>query len=186
MRKWMDVWGYYLLAVMCVGVILFSAVWTRHARTGEAPGTQVLSDGAQHLAEVTPAPAAPPACRPAEGAVLRGFSETPVYFPETGLWRVHRAVDYAASPGDPVRALMRGTVALAGDAVRVQHGDGSVSLYRGLDSVDVREGQTVQAGETLGHAGRRVPFEGGGCVCVSLLLNGEAVDPERLLQTPEP
>ncbi|NLD82551.1 MAG: hypothetical protein GX637_00145, partial [Clostridiales bacterium] len=65
MRKWMDAWGYYLLAAVCVGVILFSAVWTRSLRSA-LPDAQALSDQSQRLSDVTPAPTARPLQRPCE------------------------------------------------------------------------------------------------------------------------
>ena len=178
MRKWMDAWGYYLLAAVCVGVILFSAVWTCSLRSA-LPDAQALSDQSQRLSDVTPAPTARPLQRPCEGAVLRPFSLSPVYFEETGLWLVHPAVDYRAAAGDPVCAMAEGTVSLTEDGLRLDHGNGLISVYRGLADIQAAEGQTVRAGEVIGHAGGRVLFEGSGFVCVALYQEGEAVDPEE-------
>ncbi len=181
MRKWMDAWGYYLLAAMCVGVILFSAVWTRTLRQN-LPDAQAVSDQSQRLSDVTPSPASQPFQRPCAGEILRGFTLSPVYFEETGLWLVHPAVDYAAAAGSPVRAMASGTVSRADGSLRLDHGSGLVSVIRGLADVCATDGQAVRAGEVIGYAGGRVPFEGIGAVCVALYRDGEPVDPESFFE----
>lgn len=174
MQSALEKWGYYLLALLCAAVILFSALWTKRLREQAPVDTPVLLDESQHLTEVTPVP--PPACTPA-GEFLRGYSETPVYFPETGVWQSHRSVDYALEPGSPVIAVQDGQVALSGDAVTVTGADGESTRYRGCGTLSVSEGQLVRAGDVLGLSGGTVPFEGGGHVCVTWLINGEPQNP---------
>ena len=59
----------------------------------------------------------------------------------------------------PVQASNDGVVALArffgiyGNAVVVDHGYGLESLYAHLSAIDVKEGQEVKRGETLGRTG---------------------------------
>ncbi|MBR1584086.1 MAG: M23 family metallopeptidase [Clostridia bacterium] len=178
-KKWMDAWGYYLLAALCVGVIVFSAVWTRSAFTPAAPDAAALSDESQRLAAVTPSPA-PPSCHaPADGAILRHFSAAPVYFSDTGLWCVHPAVDYAASPGDPIYAVMAGTVTEHPEGVAVSHENGLVSVYWGIDVCLVEPGAPVRAGDIIARASANVPFEGTGHVCVSLYAQDQPIDWEN-------
>lgn len=179
MRKWMEAWGAYLLAALCLGVIVFSALWTG-PRSAAPPGAQALSDGSQRLSDVTPAPTARAWARPCAGDVARPFGDGVQYFEQTGLWQTHRAVDYAAAPGDAVRALADGTAKPVPEGVEIDHGDGLRSLYRGLAEIRVREGQQVRAGDVIGLAGGGVPFEGNGFVCVALYRDGEAVDPEGM------
>ena len=177
LRHGFDAWGHYLLALLCAGVVLLSAAWTREQRAGENAGRQALSDQSQRLAQVTPPPERDDRCgRPAEGEILCGYSEEPAYFPAFHLWQTHPAVDFAAEDGAKVYAMLAGTVNSCGDGwVRLDHEDGLESLYRGIQQISVSPGQTIRKGAALGLAGGRVPFEGTGRVCVSLLKNGAPI-----------
>jgi len=173
MRKWLEAWGAYLLAGLCACVILFSAVWTRNTQQMAAPDAQALSDQSQRLSEVTPAPTDAPRFFPCTGEILRPFSLSPVFFSDTGLWMIHRAVDYQAAEGESVAAMMDGTARVTRDGLSLQCG-GTEILYRGLMKITVQDGQSVRAGHEIGLAGGWVPFEGK-CVCVAMTQNGEAM-----------
>jgi murein DD-endopeptidase MepM/ murein hydrolase activator NlpD len=72
----------------------------------------------------------------------------------------HLGTDFAGAIGAPVRAPGRGVVALvadfylAGRAVYIDHGTGLVTGYFHLSRADVREGDTVKAGQRIGAVGR--------------------------------
>jgi murein DD-endopeptidase MepM/ murein hydrolase activator NlpD len=72
----------------------------------------------------------------------------------------HLGTDFAGAIGAPVRAAGRGVVALvadfylAGHAVYIDHGAGLVTGYFHLSRVDVREGDSVIAGQRIGAVGR--------------------------------
>ncbi|HEV8453814.1 MAG TPA: M23 family metallopeptidase [Gemmatimonadales bacterium] len=72
----------------------------------------------------------------------------------------HLGTDFAGVTGAPVRAAGRGVVALvadfylAGHAVYIDHGAGLVTGYFHLSRVDVRQGDTVLAGQRIGAVGR--------------------------------
>lgn len=172
-KRGMENWGHYLLALLCAGVILLSAVWTRQQQDLENAGQAALSDQGQRLAQVMETPAPAVFSRPAAGSVLRGFSEVPVFFPETGVWRTHPGLDFAAAVGETVRALAAGTVVSCGEETRIDHGDGIESLYRGILESKVNPGQRVRAGDAIGKAGASVSFEGQGHVCVTLFQDGK-------------
>lgn len=176
MARALEKWGYYLLALLCMGTILLSALWTNQQRAGEAPGAQVISDGSQRLSQVSPAPG-PGLVRPAAGDVLREYCEAPLYFPESGVWRVHMAVDFLAEAGSAVCAMADGVVQESPDGVLIDHGGETYSAYFGLARIDARPGQSVKAGDAIGAAGADVLFEGGpGHVCVRLSRQGRAVN----------
>ena len=174
-RRGMEKWGHYLLALLCAGVILLSAVWTRRQQAMENADQTALSDQGQRLAQAvqTPEPAA--YTRPASGAVIRHCSASPVFFPDTGVWMIHPGLDFAAAEGEKVYALAAGTVVSCDGGVRVDHGYGIESLYRGVLEIGVRPGQRVRAGDALGTAGAFIPFEGQGHVCVALYRDGTPV-----------
>eukprot|EP00249_Psilotum_nudum_P003603 c17065_g1_i1 orf=202-1230(+) len=75
----------------------------------------------------------------------------------------HRGVDYGAVEGTPVKAPANGQVVLIGEEKRgfelhgncvgLDHGQGVTSILMHLDSICVREGMMVQAGEIVGTVG---------------------------------
>ncbi|MBQ9264524.1 MAG: M23 family metallopeptidase [Clostridia bacterium] len=182
-KKWMETWGYYVLAVLCMAVIIFSAVWTRKNQD-PLPNAEALSDGSQRLSDVTPQPTARPTRRPVDGPVLRSFSQAPVYFDACHLWRVHPATDFAVSPGDPVYTILGGTVEMCDGEVRVDHGNELRSVYRGVQEIQVTNGQFVRAGDVIARASSSVPFEGTGHVCVAIYQDDQPLDLEKLLDSP--
>ena len=172
-RRGFDAWGHYLLALLCAGVILLSAVWTREQRAEENAGHQASSDQSQRLSQVTVPSQEEAYGRPTKGEILRSFSKEPVYFPNPRLWSVHSAVDFGAEEGEKVYAMRAGTVISCGDGcVRLRHENRVEILYRGLKKIDVSPGQSVRKGGVLGLAGCHVPFEGDGHICVALFENG--------------
>ena len=172
--KFLNQWGYYILAILCIGAILLSAVWTNGQRNREIPETQVLADESQRLDEKEET--SPALFRPTEGAIVRSFSWEPLYFEQLGLWQAHPGLDFWAQPGDNVYAMKEGSVRLAENGLCIDCPDGSILFYRGIQEVSVKEGQRVKAGETLGQAGGGVPFEGDNQICVQLFHAGAWVD----------
>lgn len=93
-------------------------------------------------------------------------------------------VDQFPAGGNPVVAVAPGTVIFAGGNrccsyglyVKVQHTDGTVTLSAHLQSVDVREGQEVAQGETLGRSGN-TGYSTGAHLHFEMHINGGAVDP---------
>ena len=175
-RRGFDAWGHYLLALLCAGVILLSAAWTREQRSDEIADRQALSDQSQRLASVTPAPTAAAYGWPTDGTLMRGFSSAPVYFPAYHVWRAHPAADFDAGDGGKVYAMRAGTVEYCDQGiVRIDHGDGLASQYTGFKKTSVAPGQQVRKGAVIGFAGGHVPYEGEGHVCVTVLKDGVAI-----------
>ncbi|MBI4269030.1 MAG: M23 family metallopeptidase [Candidatus Rokubacteria bacterium] len=89
---------------------------------------------------------------PVEGPVTSTFGRRP-----TG-W--HHGIDIKAAPGTPVLAAAAGVVVTSevapryGRVVRVEHGDGFVSVYAHNDRNLVVPGDRVGAGETIATVGR--------------------------------
>ena len=120
--------------------------------------------------------------RPLDGELLRGQGYG--FDPTTEDYRYHRGADLAAAPGEAVRCAGAGTVREAredgfwGGLVTVDHGEGWVSVYRGL-MPEVSPGQAVEAGTVLGRVRESVPGEAAqdSHVHVELLLEEESQDP---------
>jgi murein DD-endopeptidase MepM/ murein hydrolase activator NlpD len=76
-----------------------------------------------------------------------------------GPAKTHRGADFGAPQGTPVKAINSGRVILAkglfydGNMVTIDHGQGLLSLYLHLSKMNVKEGDTVSAGQTIGASG---------------------------------
>lgn len=80
-----------------------------------------------------------------------------------------------ADAGSPVKAVADGTILTAGGDsgdmwLTISHGGGFVSIYQGLESLSVREGQSVLSGEPIGLMGESE-------LHFALKQNEEAIDP---------
>jgi murein DD-endopeptidase MepM/ murein hydrolase activator NlpD len=90
---------------------------------------------------------------PAQGSLTSGFG---------ARWgTTHYGMDIANSIGTPILAAADGIVIEAGPAsgfglwVRIQHSDGTITVYGHMDTFSVREGQKVHAGEQIARMGNR-------------------------------
>lgn len=98
----------------------------------------------------------------------------------------HRGVDYAGSLGSPVVAPAAGQVRLVGreaagfrvhgNTVGIDHGQGILSIFLHLNSIDVQDGDLVQAGQKLGTVGS-TGASTGPHLHWGLYVHGVAVDP---------
>ncbi len=95
--------------------------------------------------------------QPAEGPRSSAFGLRRFFNGEAR--KPHSGLDFAAPLGAPVLASAPGTVIRMGDyffngnTVFVSHGQGLITMYCHLSRIDVREGQQVARGETLGAVG---------------------------------
>lgn len=130
---------------------------------------EAAHDGRRLLAvlrTVSPTPA-PGLLLPPVDATGSGFGEPRTY---TGAADVesridalsgerHRGLDYAVPVGTPVRAPAAGTVlfagplALSGETVVIDHGQGVLSVLQHLSRVDARTGDPVPAAAVVGLSG---------------------------------
>ncbi|MET0133033.1 MAG: M23 family metallopeptidase [Kibdelosporangium sp.] len=95
----------------------------------------------------------PKVVKPADGVFTSGYGYR---------WgTTHFGVDIAGRFGSPIRAVSDGVVIEAGPAsgfglwVRVQHSDGTVSVYGHMDSITIKEGAKVKAGDQIARMGNR-------------------------------
>ncbi len=96
--------------------------------------------------------------------------------------QTHLGFDLASTAQAPVTAANRGVVVHAaflgiyGNCVIVDHGLGVQSLYGHLSSMDVKEGDTVEKGHTLGRSGT-TGMAGGDHLHFTMLVGGVQVNP---------
>lgn len=129
--------------------------------------------------------------------------------PRDGGRRPHRGIDLASEEGEPVRSIAGGTVTFAGVDwerrahiplepwgavivherhmgprglfVKVDHGNGVVSLYAHLASYDVQIGDRIKAGQRLGEVGRTGIQDSGPHLHFGLFQDGKVLDPLEYL-----
>ncbi len=96
--------------------------------------------------------------------------------------QVHLGYDLATFQHAPVPASNRGIVLLArdlgiyGNAVILDHGLGVQSLYGHLSAIGVKEGDTVEKGQTLGQSGT-TGLAAGDHLHFTMVVNGVQVNP---------
>jgi hypothetical protein len=103
----------------------------------------------------------------------------------------HSGVDIAAASGTPVKAFAPGLVVLADDhyfagkSIYIDHGQGVVSMYFHLSSIDAEVGRFVSAGDVIGKIGKTGRVTGAH-LHFGLSVLGKTVDPLPLLENPCP
>jgi len=127
-----------------------------------------------------------PFLRPSQGRVSSEYGVRRYYNGIFAQDYYHRGVDYAAPTGSPVIAPAAGRVALVGrvadgfelhgNTIGIDHGQGVESIFIHLNSINVQEGEFVQAGQTIGTIGN-TGASTGPHLHWGLYVNGVAVDP---------
>ena len=100
---------------------------------------------------------------------------------------MHSGLDFRSSHGDPVRATASGTVTTAGwnggygKMVEIDHGNGLSTRYGHLSEIDVKVGQSVRVGQTVGRVGS-TGRSTGPHLHYETRVDGDAVDPQKFLR----
>jgi septal ring factor EnvC (AmiA/AmiB activator) len=103
-------------------------------------------------------------CYPAAGPVLIGYGKR--VHPEFNTETMHNGIEIGAPQGAKVHAVSDGVVRFAewfrgyGNLVILDHGDGYYTVYAHLAGIDVRVGQEVKTGQTIGVVGDTGSMEG--------------------------
>ena len=122
---------------------------------------------------------------PHGGAISSRFGNRPNPFTGQGS-ELHGGLDFKGNTGEPIQATASGRVSFAGthngygQMVEVTHKHGYRTVYAHLSRIDVKNGQTVQAGDVvglLGSTGRST----GPHLHYEVQLRGERLDPETFL-----
>ena len=133
--------------------------------------------------------AAPASAQPVTGRVLNACSGDELVYNKTlGDWRTHNGVDYACSKDAAVNAPVSGKVTAVetdgrwGGVVSIEDSTGRVWRVCGTTAPEVKAGDTVETGQTLGRAGN-IPSE---CaeeshVHLEVLEGDKYLDPAKLI-----
>jgi len=96
--------------------------------------------------------------------------------------QVHQGEDLASLVQSPVPAANNGVVVLAepmgiyGNTVILDHGMGVFSMYSHLSKIDVKSGERVEKGKTVGLTGT-TGLAGGDHLHFSIIIHGDFVNP---------
>lgn len=107
--------------------------------------------------------------------------------PFTRGWALHSGVDFRGATGEPAFATAAGRVTHAGLLggyglmVEVDHGGGLATRYAHLSRIEVREGETVRAGQRVGRIGS-TGRSTGPHLHYETRINGEATNPMRFVR----
>ena len=100
--------------------------------------------------------------------------------------RPHSGLDIAAPEGTPIKAVESGTVIESGDfffsgnMVYIDHGQGVISLYAHMNSIDVKTGDKITKGQIIGTVGETGRVTGPH-LHLAIIANQTLVDPALLL-----
>jgi murein DD-endopeptidase MepM/ murein hydrolase activator NlpD len=134
-------------------------------------------------AEVDRVPVRQPTAVPAE--VISGFGMR--LDPFLRQPAMHTGIDLRGETGEEVRAAGGGRVTQAarnggyGLMVEIDHGNGLASRYAHLSAIDVREGQQIAPGETVGRVGS-TGRSTGPHLHFEVRIDGDPADPHRFLR----
>jgi len=119
-----------------------------------------------------------------EGEIVSGFGVR--IDPFLSRPAMHTGLDFRAEIGDPVLVTANGTVTVAGwtggygKMVEVDHGNGFATRYGHMSEIDVKVGQQVRTGQTLGKVGT-TGRSTGPHLHYETRIDGEPVDPQKFL-----
>lgn len=101
--------------------------------------------------------------------------------------RPHSGLDIAAPEGTPIKAMESATVIEAGNfffsgnMVYLDHGQGLISLYAHMHSIDVKPGDHVKQGQIIGTVGQTGRVTGAH-LHLAVMANQTTIDPTLLLE----
>jgi murein DD-endopeptidase MepM/ murein hydrolase activator NlpD len=122
---------------------------------------------------------------PGELDVSSGFGVR--YDPFIRTPAMHTGLDFRGETGEPVRVTANGTVTHAawqggyGKMIEVDHGHGFATRYGHLSAIDVKVGQSVKIGQTIGRLGS-TGRSTGPHLHYETRVDGDAVDPQKFLR----
>ena len=100
---------------------------------------------------------------------------------------IHTGIDLRGDTGDPVRVTANGKVTIAGmnggygNMDEDDHGNGFATRYGHMSKIEVKVGQQVRIGETIGRIGS-TGRSTGPHLHYETRIDGEAVDPQKFLR----
>lgn len=122
---------------------------------------------------------------PVDGLLVSSFGER--FNPRTQLMEFHAGIDIESEGYSSIKSVLDGEVIYAGESpaygkyIKIDHGDGLVTLYAHCSSIDVEKGRKVQKGDTIGAIGNLgVPV--GSHLHFEIIKDGKYINPIYFLK----
>ena len=125
-----------------------------------------------------------------DATVVKDYSAKELQYNESlKQWEIHKAIDFLAGSSLDVLAFTDGTVSkvytnyLEGTVIEIAHANGLVSVYKSLESANVKVGDKVSAGQIIGVLGNTMAQEqnAGNHLHFEVLKNGSKINPNEYL-----
>jgi len=125
-----------------------------------------------------------------DATVVKDYSAKELQYNESlKQWEIHKAIDFLAGNSLDVLAFTDGTVSnvysnyLEGTVIEIAHSNGLVSVYKSLESANVKVGDKVSAGQVIGVLGNTMAQEQneGNHLHFELLKDGKKINPNDYL-----
>jgi len=202
--------GYYIALALCAvaigiaGLLYYSNTADPNPSAQDPLPTTVDPDNQQVVATgpngeqiantqpTTPQSVTIKTVSPLEGQTVAVYAmDSLTYNQTTRDWRVHNGVDIAAEAGAAVCAAADGEVYSVYDddamgmTVVIRHSGGYTTRYASLaETVSVKPGDAVTAGQTIGTVGNTALMESalGDHLHFSVTCDGELMDPAKFLE----
>lgn len=106
------------------------------------------------------------------------------FHPITKTWKAHPAIDYAASPGTPIKTVGDGTITRIGynkwngNFIEVRHNGGYKTIYLHMSRFagGMKKGKRLAQGQVIGYVGS-TGLSTGPHLCFRMYRNGSPVNP---------
>ena len=198
--------GYYIALVLCavaIGIAGFLYYRNTDKPNKTADGNTIVNPDDAPVIATNPdgTPATIPnqeekkplkTVSPLEGQTVAVYAmDSLTYNATTRDWRVHNGIDIAAQTGTEVRAAADGEVYTVyedeqmGHTVVIRHENGYATKYSSLaETIAVKPGDTVTAGQTIGTVGNTALMESaiGDHIHFAVTCDGKAVNPADFLK----
>ena len=122
--------------------------------------------------------------------ITSGFTTGQRYISAFNISTGHRAIDYAASSGTPIRAVGDGTITFAGwssagygNLTSIRHNATYSTNYAHQSKIIVKRGQRVKQGQVIGYVGS-TGLSTGPHLHYEMVKNGVKINPLRELMPP--
>lgn len=189
--------GYY--ASLAALLVVLGIASNTYRNKAEIAKTETINEPQAVVSVITPNPTSTPQPTqepkkyiwPVSGEIINAFADDElIWCNMLSQWQTHPAIDIAGKIGESVAACGDGVIRdayddpLWGNTIEIDHGDGLVSVYSNLSTLNlVEEGQAVSCGETISAIGESAPIEGDMAAHLhfAMLKNDKAIDFEMFM-----
>ena len=175
-----------VLIVMAALTVVLLNNGNKNVAVDQPPNLNIENNTNQEVQVSTPSYVVPLK----DATVVKDYSAKELQYNESlKQWEIHKAIDFLAGSSLDVFAFTDGTVSkvysnyLEGTVIEIAHANGLVSVYKSLESANVKVGDKVSAGQIIGVLGNTMAQEQneGNHLHFELQKNGSKINPNDYL-----